>query len=204
MIALAAVSFGLAAFVPPLWAASQRKYDRAFRTRMYVLAGALAALLVVGFVLLGTSPEDENGAASGAGSDIGAALLLVVMAAGVAIAIKYRNPANDVPGASEEFARRQLRERYRRLTETDRSLAASMLVGRPDLARSFDDGGLLDLNNLSADSLVTHGSLTRAEADQIAEVRGQLGRFADLHEVIAFVDLPEGTASRLRDLAVFL
>ena len=63
------------------------------------------------------------------------------------------------------------------------------------MARDYDDGGLLDLNNLSASALETHGPLERHVADQLVEVRNDLGRFADVNEVLAYVDLPEGTAS---------
>ena len=79
-----------------------------------------------------------------------------------------------------------------------------MMVGRPDLPRDYSDGGLLDLNNLSASALETHGPLERHEAEQIVEVRSSLGRFSDINEVLAYVDLPDSTASRLRDAAVFL
>jgi hypothetical protein len=204
MIALPVFTCGLASFVPPLWAASKRKYDRAFRKRMFTLAGVLASLMLIGFVMIGSSPTDQSGTPTGAVSDIGAGLILLVMTGGVIVAILYRNPTDEIPGAAEELSRRQLRVRYRNLVESDRSLAASMMVGRPDVPRDYDDGGLLDLNNLSAQALKSHGPLQGREADQIVEVRNHLGRFSDINEVLAYVDLPEGQVSRLRELAVFL
>ena len=65
-------------------------------------------------------------------------------------------------------------------------------------------GGCLDLNALSAEALAVHGGLTREEATQIVTVRTQLGRFTDFNEVTAYVDLAEPTATRLKDLAVFV
>ena len=42
------------------------------------------------------------------------------------------------------------------------------------------------------------------EAARVIEMRGQLGRFVSMDELLAYVDLPESTATRLRDVAVFV
>ena len=79
-----------------------------------------------------------------------------------------------------------------------------MRVGRPDVARDYDDGGLLDLNSVPSHALAEHGGLSHAEAAKIVEVRGQLGRYVSMDELLAYVDLPEQTVTRLRDVAVFV
>ena len=204
MAAVPLISCGLAAWVPPLWAASKRKFDRAFQQRMYAATAAISLAVIAAFVLLALAPEDATGTATGPLSDIGATLMLLAMAAGAIIGFVYRNPAEQLPGADQELARRAERERYRRLVATDRQLAASMRVGRPDLARDYHDGGLVDINSLSAHNLSRFVGMPSEEARHLVEVRGQLGRFSDLNEVLAYADLSEPTVARLRDLAVFL
>jgi DNA uptake protein ComE-like DNA-binding protein len=121
---------------------------------------------------------------------------------GALIGFFFRDDRGDLPGATEQLARRELREQYRQLVERDRSLASSMMVGRPDVRRDYDDGGLLDLNSLSAEALRMYGPLSVEEATRLVEVRGQLGRFVDLNEVTAYVPLSESTIARLRESSV--
>ena len=204
MVVLPLVTCGLAAWVPPVWAAHQRRHDREFRNKMVALAAGLAVAFVVAAILIGTAPVDASGTPTGVGSNVGTAIVLLTIAAGLVVAILYRNPREVLPGTETSLARRDSREQYRRLVQTDRPLALSMFVGRPDVARDYDDGGLLDLNSLSAEALAVHGGLSREEAVQVVEVRTRLGRFSDFSEVTAYVDLPEPTAARLKDLAVLV
>jgi hypothetical protein len=206
MIALPFLTCGMAAFAPPLWAASQRKYDQPFKRKMYALASTFAILSIVGMALFFTAPSDASGTPTGAAADIGGLLFIILVPlTAVVVAILYRNPGAPLPGTADEMERRGLRDQYRKLIRTDRPLAASMLVGRPDVPREYDDGGLLDLNNLSAQALEHHGPFSAVEAAQVVEVRQRLGgSFTDLNEVLAYVSLSEGTASRLRDVAAFV
>lgn len=204
MILWCALTMGLAAWAAPLWAANRRPYDKAFRKRMRAFAVGLGVAAVVGFALVGSGPQDAEGTPTGAGSDIGGTLLLLTIAAGLAIVLIYKQPQVALPGTESVLARRDSRERYRQLVEKDRPLARSMHVGRPDVARDYDDGGLLDLNSVPSYALTEHGGLSDAEAAKVVEVRGQLGRYTSMNELLAYVDLPETAATRLRDLAVFV
>ena len=95
MIALPIISFGLLGFVPPLWAASRVKHDPVRRRNLYLTSGALALVTVLAFVLIGVSPTDAEGTATGPASDIGAFMLLGSMVAGIVVAVKNRNPSRD-------------------------------------------------------------------------------------------------------------
>ncbi len=95
LIILPILSFGLLAFVPPLWAASQVKHDPARRKRLFQIAGALGLGIVLAFILLGTSPTDAEGSATGPTSTVGAFLLLGCWITGIVIAVMYRNPARE-------------------------------------------------------------------------------------------------------------
>lgn len=204
MILWCVLTVGCAAWAAPIWAANRRPFDKAFRGRMQKLAAALALAALVGFVLIGTAPTDAEGSPTGAGSDAGVTILFVTMAVGLAIILVYKKPQIALPGTESVLVRRHSRERYRELVEKDRPLARSMHVGRPDVARDYDDGGLLDINSVPAQALSAHGGLSHVEATKIVEVRGQLGRYVNMDELLAYVDLPETTANRLRDLAVFV
>lgn len=204
MILWCVLTMGLASWAAPLWAANRRPYDKSFRKRMHILAIGLGVAVLLGFALVGSGPEDADGTPTGAASDFGGTLLLLSMAAGVATVLIFRKPQVALPGTESVLARRDSRERYRQLIEKDRPLARSMHVGRPDVPRDYDDGGLLDINSIPAHVLSTHAGLNDLEAARIVEVRGQLGRFVSVDEVLAYVDLPEPSAVRLREVAVFV
>lgn len=205
MIAVAAATCGLAGFVPPLWAARQRPDDARFRRRMYAVAATSAVMAILGFALVGSADEDATGSPTGVLSGIGSALVLINLAVSVTVAVLVRNtrPAAPLPGVAEELARRQLREQYRQVAINDPSLARSMGIGRPDLSRNIDDGGLLDLNSIPAEKLGPLTGLTAEEATRVADARVHLGRFLGLEDLAVYADLPDATIDMLRERAVF-
>lgn len=204
MILWCVLTCGLAAWTAPLWAANRRPLDKVFRRRMYMAAAGLGIATLVGFVLIGSAPTDAEGTPTGAASDVGTAFVFLTMLVGVAVVLIFKKPQVALPGTESVLARRDRRERYRQLVEEDRPLARSMHVGRPDVHRDYDDGGLLDLNSVSVQTLGQHGGLNHVDAAKIVEVRSQLGRFVSMDEVLAYVDIPDSTATRLRDVAVFV
>lgn len=205
MVAVAAATCGLAGFVPPLWAARQRPHDAPFRRRMYAVAGGLFALTVAGTVMVAAADEDSTGAPTGFLSDLGGTLLLLNLVLAVTVAVLVRNTraVGELPGVAEELARRRLREQYRLLANDDPSLARSIGVGRPDLPRNLDDGGLLDLNSIPADRLGPLAGLSSDEADRVAGARQQLGRFTSVDEVAVYAELPDAAVTLLRERALF-
>lgn len=205
MIAVAAATCGLAGFVPPLWASRQRKDDARFRRKMYAAAATSAALTILGFTLIGTAEEDATGSPTGFLSDIGAVLLLVNLAFAVTVAVLVRNSraAAPLPGVAEGLARRKLREEYRQVAVNDPALARSLRIGRPDLPRSIDDGGLLDLNSIPAERLAELADLTPEEATRVGDARAHLGRFLSIEDLGVYADLSDPTLDTLRERAVF-
>lgn len=205
MVAVAAASCGLAGFVPPLWAAKQRPHDAPFRRRMHAAAAGLFALIVAAMILVAAADEDASGSPTGFLGDLGGTLLVINLILAVTLAALVRNtrPSTELPGVGEARMRRQLRDQYRKLAIADPSLARSIGVGRPDLPRNFDDGGLLDLNALPAHQLVPLTGLSAEEARRVVEARQQLGRFVSLDEVAIYADLPHTTVDALRERALF-
>lgn len=209
MIALPFLSMGLAAWVPAVRAATKAK-DPATRRKLQLTGGAIAAGALLGFILFGSAPTDATGTATGPASDIGGILLLLSIVAGTWVAVTRRplgrksTELSAVPGAERALADRQLREQYRDIVVRDPDLAREMAVGRPDLARSYHDGGLLDLNSLPAPALAQHAGLSPAEAQRAVEARERYGGLSGIDDLVVFADLNPRTAERLRDRAVFL
>ena len=79
-----------------------------------------------------------------------------------------------------------------------------MRVGRPDLAREYDDGGLVDINSVPAEGLQRFAGMSSAEAAEVLRARRELGRFSSVNELEAFATLSHGTLARLREVAVFV
>jgi Helix-hairpin-helix motif len=84
---------------------------------------------------------------------------------------------------------RQRREEARAIAARDVDLARELRIGRPDLPRQFDDGGLVDLNHASAHVIVQLLGLSEADATQVIEARDRIGGFSSAEEVIAYTDL---------------
>ena len=83
-------------------------------------------------------------------------------------------------------------------------LARELRIGRPDLPRQFDDGGLVDLNHVPAPVMVQQLGLAEAEAAQVVEARDHIGAFLSAEEVIAHTDLSPTLIDGIRERLVFL
>ena len=86
-------TFGLGAWVPALWAGLKRPAGDPVRSRLFVLSGLFALTVVAAFVMIGTAPEDAEGNATGVWSDVGVALMFLVIIAGIATAMIFRKPS---------------------------------------------------------------------------------------------------------------
>lgn len=171
---------------------------------MHMFAAGIAVLSVGGFIMLVSAPADESGTPSGPISDIGAFTWLAASIAGTVVAFIHRKPRAQLPGTVLELTRRAQREQYRALIKRDLGLASNIHVGRPDLPRDYSDGGLLDVNALSADSLANFGPMPIEEAHRIVATREHIGRFSSLEEVLAYANPSDLTVARLRETAIFL
>ncbi|SDD50173.1 helix-hairpin-helix domain-containing protein [Glycomyces harbinensis] len=98
----------------------------------------------------------------------------------------------------------RLREDARRLAEGDPSLAKRNGVGRPDLARHLDDGGLVDLNHAPVEVLRDLPGFNESTARQVRERVETLGPFQNLDEVILEADVAPGFERHLREYAVLI
>ncbi|PWR10531.1 transcriptional regulator, partial [Micromonospora sicca] len=77
-------------------------------------------------------------------------------------------------------------------------------IGRPDLPRTFDDGGLVDINAVEERVIARLPGINAGQARQVAMDRWLRGPFGSMEELAARCLLPPLLTDSLRDLLVFL
>jgi hypothetical protein len=108
------------------------------------------------------------------------------------------------PAVAAALAARQRREQARAVAKGDPALARELSIGRPELPREFDDGGLVDVNHLPAPVFVDRLGLSASEAGRVVEARDHLGGFSSPAELAVYAELPETTVEAVRDRLLFL
>jgi hypothetical protein len=96
-------------------------------------------------------------------------------------------------------ARMRARERALRILREDPKLATELKIGRPDLTRDFDDGGLVDVNQVPASVLTTLDGIDGGLAERIVSVRKSVGEFDSTGDLESVLDLPPKLLDRVRD-----
>ncbi|MGC5308375.1 BTAD domain-containing putative transcriptional regulator [Micromonospora zamorensis] len=96
------------------------------------------------------------------------------------------------------------REQARNLLHRYPSARLEFAIGRPDLPRAFDDGGLVDINAVPDHVLATLPGLTDAQRRQVAMDRWVRGPYASMEELAARCPLPLAVVDRLRGILLFL
>ena len=205
---------GLFAWVPFLHAAVRLRTARA-RWLTLVFAG-LDALI---YVLLAVVPQDSQGhATNGPLSTIGGVLTLGTIIVGCVLVAPLRRMVyegapvgarEDVstadPAITAALAARARRDLARKLAADDPLLARELHIGRPDMTRTYDDGGLVDLNSAPAEAIANMCGIPVDVAVTITGARDQRGEpFANVDELFVLVDPPVSTWDRIRDRAVLL
>ncbi len=104
---------------------------------------------------------------------------------------------------AEAKSRIERRKDARRLATSNPSLARELKIGRPDLPRNYDDGGLVDVNHVPGPALGAQLGLAPAEVTDVLAARDRLGRFASADELGAYTQLTPDRVDELRDLMLF-
>lgn len=208
---LTIATIGLFAWVPFVHAAV-----RLGRKSLYARAAAFGAAAAVMVVLLSLAPKDAAGKTVGTAGDVltsvGTILGLVVVAVACVQQVKLRReilglvPGERLAGPdaalAAALAARERRAEARKLAISDPLIARDLRVGRPDLERNYDDGGLVDLNNAPAAVIGSVCELDVATAEAIVEIRTAVDGFAAVDDVLTAV--PVAAWDRVRDRAVVL
>lgn len=189
-------SVGLLAWVPFF----RRAITAKGRNDWLLALGYLAASVVE--VVLLSLPESDAG---------GFFAVMLMAAAAIHTAVVYRRPVVAEGGMADrnaavlaEAARAaKRRAEARRIVQNDPALARDLRIGRPDLPRIYDDGGVVDANHASAETLARMLGWTVAEADTIVQARDRTGGFGSLAELTAYVTVDPQRIDAVADLLVF-
>jgi DNA uptake protein ComE-like DNA-binding protein len=110
--------------------------------------------------------------------------------------------AGQDPAVAAVLAGRDRRGQARKIAATDPRMARELHIGRPDLTRTYDDGGLVDLNSAPPQVIAATCEIDPATAALIAEARDVGVPFATVEDVFAVVDIPYPLWDRIRDRSV--
>lgn len=100
--------------------------------------------------------------------------------------------------------RRGLREQARQLLAEDPGLAVELCIGRPDLPRAYDDGGLIDVNHAPGPTLGLLPGMTDELVQRVLTVRESQGGFVSAEEMGIDADLPPDAVQRIAEYAIFI
>ncbi|MEU5784966.1 BTAD domain-containing putative transcriptional regulator [Micromonospora lupini] len=116
-------------------------------------------------------------------------------------AITGRGTAATGPVAHE---RRVRREQARYLLYHYPAARQELHIGRPDMPRTFDDGGLVDVNAVPEATIAELPGITAEQARQVVVDRWLRGPFGSMEDLAARCLLPLLLTDSLRDHLVFL
>ncbi len=193
------LSFGMLSFVPFVHAATRLRRPLAWLWVVLYTSAVVALFLVTGTTNVG-----------------GLAIGLTIVAAVHSVVLRQQvwpssavpqpvpaGPAGSHPAVAAALAARASREEARGLAAADPRMARELRIGRPDLPRAYDDGGLVDLNSTPPSVIADVCEIELAVATLIADGRAQLP-FATIDDVFSLVDIPYPLWDRIRDRAIVI
>jgi hypothetical protein len=206
--AVPVVSVGFLSFVPFLAYAVMKRTARAWALFAAYLAATVAMIVTLGAV---------NSSSSGSAA-VGGFVVALAGCAAINAAVLFRPGRGQPPTAAgapagivdrnreavlEAKSRIERRKDARHLVQSDPGLARDLCIGRPDLPRDYDDGGLVDVNHVPGPVLAEHLGLSQAEMADVLAARDKLGRFSSADELCAYTSLAPDRVDGLRDLMIF-
>ncbi|GAA3294874.1 winged helix-turn-helix domain-containing protein [Dactylosporangium vinaceum] len=167
----------------------------------FVAAGLLGLLIFfcVGMELDG--PGEEAGTWAGFAV---LALLLAMLGGATAGALIRPRPTGPTWEASAVFAmgQRIRRDQARQLVKHHPAIARELQIGRPDLPRTFDDGGLVDVNTAPEIVIASLPGIGPDVARRILADRYDRGGVTSVDELVARNLLPRPVARALEETLV--
>lgn len=207
---VAGLSVGFLACVP-FWHAAQN-LQRADVRKWAVGFSLVTAWLVLLMVLTpernadGTTPDSVFSTLGGF-SALAAVVVAVVRLNGLRQevyggVVAPTRPLHADPAIAAVLGARQRRTETRELLARDRAMARELGIGRPDLGRGYDDGGLVDLNGAPVEVIAAVCDIPREQANAIAAARdARGGRYFTVDELFIDVNLPGDVEEKVRDRA---
>ncbi|GAB7048028.1 BTAD domain-containing putative transcriptional regulator [Catenuloplanes indicus] len=171
-------------------------------------AAVLYAMCLVGMIVLIESGKLDPESDLVSVWDVYMAICVVVpMLAGALHGVLLAFVPRPAGGATGEVLADEVREanrqQARQILTYRPDIAAELGIGRPDLIRWYDDGGLLDVNAVPEALLVTLPGVTAEMAHDLAAERARGGPFGSPEDLVARGALPRRRADALRPLLIF-
>ena len=161
------------------------------RAQYWIIAAAYLATFVLAFSMIvanaSAAPDAEAGPVEMTGVFLG---LLLIVTSSVHGAILASRPGDTV----EDRARRDLARQFASVNPPGARQAG---IGRPDLLRPFDDGGLIDLNHAALREIARLPGVTPHDAHRIVVDRHETGPYASPDDLLRRGLLPAKTFRRL-------
>jgi hypothetical protein len=212
--AVPVVTLGILAWAPFLFQAVRRRTRATWGVVGAYLAGSVLALV---FAVRGNPPDSgttSNGLSTAGGfislslMIVGAVHCWIVLRPGALAPPRYGPGAlPDVDPNTSALARAAMETRHRvearAILARDPAMARDLMIGRPDLARSYDDGGLVDVNHVPAEVLCAKLGWSADEAAAVVEYRESVGLFTSADELVVYAPLGPDRVDPVADLLVF-
>lgn len=202
-----AYTVGILAFVPLLHAAIKLKRPDLWR---FVVAYGIGTVIL----LVLTAPEDE---AEGVRSAVITVFAIVMAVAGTIQAhglvdqvfaeqapTPRRFSAEQDPAVLNARHARERRQESAELAAREPGIAVDLRIGRPDLPRQYDDGGLIDINHVPEEIFRAYLGLSAEQARTVVEARDQVGRFESVDDMSNLAGLPPRVVDGMRDRLIVL
>jgi hypothetical protein len=191
------LSLGMLSFLPFLHAATRTR-----KPLMWLWVALYTAAVVTLFLFTGT------GNVGGIASVPSVVLRQQVWPPTAARQLDPHAPAlagtSTDPAVAAVLAARARREDSRRLAAGDAQMARELRIGRPDLTRTYDDGGLVDLNSAPPQVIAHTCEIELATATMITNARAAGITFTTVDDVFSFTDIPYPLWDRIRDRALVI
>lgn len=203
-------SCGLLAAVPPFVLALK------LRTRSAWAWSAAFAVVTVGtYVLIGSQPTGADNLATATGSLLAMVGLFgsPVYSTIVGRQVDWGTVPGTIPpppldrnaaAVEQVHAARRRRAEASALASRDPQLARDLRIGRPDLPRQYDDGGLVDVNHAPRGVIAELLGLDGPQVARLVEVRDELDGYRHLDDLMTLGGLDLDDFERVRDRVVLL
>jgi hypothetical protein len=107
------------------------------------------------------------------------------------------------PSLRLALRQRERRRLSREILATDPALGGTLAIGRPDLERTFVDGGLIDVNHVPAWVLAHLPGFTQAMAGRVVDARSRFDGLRSDADLVVHADIPAEVVDALKDILVF-
>jgi hypothetical protein len=115
-----------------------------------------------------------------------------------------RNELEHDPAIRAAIEQRERRKLAREILANDRALAKTLCIGRPDLRRDFDDGGLIDVNHVPYTVLAALPGINVEMAHCIVGARESLEGLRSPADLVVDADVPSEVVDAVKDVLVFV